>query len=109
LFDYNGRTRPSYFAFKLLSRLTGDRLNLHSDVANIHGLATYDKRLDVYNVLVWNFSASPAKVDFTLEGIAGKMALRQVTLDAAAPSDDENIRLRPAVAKSVQAGATKLA
>lgn len=109
LFDYNGRTRPSYFAFKLLSRLTGDRRNLHSDVANIHGLATYDKRLDVYNVLVWNFSASPAKVDFTLEGIAGKMALRQVTLDAAAPSDDENIRLRPAVAKSVQAGATKLA
>jgi hypothetical protein len=109
LFDYNGRTRASYFAFKLLSRLTGDRLVLHSDSANVNGLATYDERLDIYNVLVWNFSKAPAKVEFAVEGIPAKMALRQVTLDASAPSDDENVRLRPTRSKTVQAGATTLA
>jgi hypothetical protein len=107
LFDYNGRTRPSYFAFKLLSRLTGDRLGLDSDGANVHGFATYDERLDIYNVLVWNFAAAPEKVEFTLDDIPSKMALRQVTLDAAAPSDDENIRLRPTPTKTVQPKAAK--
>jgi xylan 1,4-beta-xylosidase len=105
LFDYNGRTRPSYFAFKLLSRLTGDRLNVNSESGTIHALATYDQRLQIYNVLVWNFSATSAKVTINLDGIPSKMALRRVILDAAASVDDENIRLRPMPAQTMQPGA----
>jgi xylan 1,4-beta-xylosidase len=109
LFDYNGRTRPSYFAFKLLSRLTGDRLSLRSGAGTVHALATYDEQLRIYNVLVWNFSSAPAKVEFNLDGIPSKMALRRVTLDAAAASDDENVRLRPVPTQTIQPGTGQIA
>ena len=108
LFDYNGRTRPSYFAFKLLSRLTGDRLRIEQEEASVHGLATYDKELQIYNVLVWNFSTNPARVNFTVNGIPSKMALRKLTLDASAPSDDENVRLRPSPTQIVQTGTAQV-
>ncbi|MEO7142168.1 MAG: hypothetical protein ABI165_01555 [Bryobacteraceae bacterium] len=104
LFDYNGRVRPSYFAFKLLSRLTGDRLRMETPDGNVHGLATYDERLRIYNVLIWNFARDPAKVDVTLEGVAPQSVLRRVTLDAAAPGDDDNVRLRPSPSERLQAG-----
>lgn len=105
LFDYNGRARPSYFAFKLLSRLTGDRLRLDAPNGNVHGLATYDERLRIYNVLIWNFANDPVSVDVTLEGVPPRSVLRRVTLDAAAPGDDENVRLRPTPSERLQGGA----
>lgn len=108
LFDYNGRTRPAYFAFKLLSRLTGDRLPMRTDRETVHGFASYDERLRIYNLLFWNFSAEPVQLEVSFEGVPSKMALRRVTLDAAAPSDDENIRLRPSPAQIVQQGTTRL-
>jgi hypothetical protein len=104
LFDYNGRVRPSYYAFKLLSRLTGDRLKLESASGNVHGLATYDDRLLIYNVLVWNFSKDAAQVQMTLDHVPAEMVLRKVTLDAAAASDDDNARLKPTPSQTIQAG-----
>ena len=59
LFDFQNRVRPSYYAFKLLSRLTGERLRLDSTDAAVHGFATWDPKLLVYNVLLWNYSTAP--------------------------------------------------
>ena len=104
LFDYSGKIRPSYYAFKLLSRLTGDRLKLESASETVHGLATYDAKLLIYTVLVWNFSKEPAKVQMTLDHVPQQMVLRKVTLDAAAASDDDNSRLRPTPSQTISAG-----
>ena len=104
LFDYNGRVRPSYYAFKLLSRLTGDRLRLEAPAGTVHGLATFDPRLLIYNVLLWNFSNNPARVQLTFDHVPADMIFRKVTLDAAAPSDDDNVRLRPTPSQRISAG-----
>jgi hypothetical protein len=95
LFDFQGRVRPSFFAFKLLSRLTGERLSIDSSLPTVHGFATRDDRYQIDSVLLWNFSDAPAAVDLVLDGLPGDMLLRRVTLDALATSDDENARLRP--------------
>ena len=63
LFDFQNRVRPSYYAFKLLSRLTGGRLRLESTDAAVHGFATWDPKMLVYNVLLWNYSTAPVQVD----------------------------------------------
>jgi hypothetical protein len=95
LFDYQNRVRPSFFAFKLLARLTGDRLRVDSSVSNVHALATHDEQYQIDNVLLWNFSDSPASVDLVLNNLPKDMLVRQLTLDAITPGDDENTRLRP--------------
>jgi len=104
LFDYGGRIRPSYYAFKLLSRLTGARLGMETEAGNVHAFSTYDDKLLVYNVLVWNFSETPARVQVALDHVPAEMVLRQVTLDAAAPSDDDNARLRPSPSRTIAPG-----
>jgi hypothetical protein len=95
LFDFQNRVRPSYFAFKLLSRMTGNRLVLNSSDPAIHGLATHDETFRIDQVLLWNFSAAKAKVELFLKNLPREMLVRRLTLDALAPSDDENARLRP--------------
>jgi hypothetical protein len=95
LFDYQDRVRPSYFAFKLLSRLTGDRLRVTSSDPAVHAFATHDARYQIDSLLLWNFSETSATVDLTWEGLPGDMLVRPITLDAHAASDDENARLRP--------------
>ena len=96
--------RPSYYAFKLLARLTGERLKLDSGDAAVHGFATWDPKLLTYNVLLWNYSTAPAQVDLTVEGASSDLTLRQLFLDAAAPSDDENARLRPVPSRKLKQG-----
>ncbi len=95
LFDYQNHARPAYFAFKLLSRLRGERLRVSSTNPWVHGLATYDERLLMYNLALWNFSASAVELDLTLQTLPNKMTIRHVVLDAITGSDDENARLRP--------------
>jgi hypothetical protein len=95
LFDFQNRVRPSYFAFKVLSRLTGTRLKLDSSDRAVHGFATHDEKYMIDNLLLWNFSATPARVDLALESLPRGMLVRRLTLDALASSDDENARLRP--------------
>ncbi len=108
LFDYQDRVRPSFFAFKLLSRLTGERLPLESTLPSIHGFATRDDKYQIDNVLLWNFSGAPVAIDLVLDGVPREMLLRRVTLDALAPSDDENARLRPEPPTSLGKGVHRL-
>ena len=56
LFDFQNNVRPSYFAFKLLSRLTGVQVPLTSTAQTVHGLASHDEKYQIDNVLLWNFS-----------------------------------------------------
>jgi hypothetical protein len=104
LFDFQNHVRPSYFAFLLLSRLTGKRLPVVGSSNTVHGFATFDDVLNIYNVMFWNFSDQPVHVNLTLDGVPGGLKAEHVLLDAHAPSDDENIRLRPFPAGSVEAG-----
>ena len=95
LFDFQNRVRPSYFAFKLLSRLTGVRLRVDSSDSKVHGFATHDQQYQIDNVLFWNFAGSAASVELVLEELPKDVLVRRLTLDALASSDDENARLRP--------------
>ncbi|HTL16547.1 MAG TPA: hypothetical protein VL793_04880 [Patescibacteria group bacterium] len=95
LFDYENQVRPSYFAWKLLSRVRGERLRLSSDHPSVRGLASHDQELRCDNLLLWNFSSAPAPVELALKGLDGKSRMRHVALDALAPSSDENSRLHP--------------
>jgi len=97
LFDFQNNVRPAYFTFKLLSRLTGERLRLVSDDPTVHGFMTHDERYSSYeyNLLLWNFSASPRQVELTFENMPGNMRAKPVVLDASTTSNDEISRLRP--------------
>jgi hypothetical protein len=97
LFDFQNNVRPAYFTFKLLSRLTGDRLRLTSSRDTVHGLAARDDRYTAYqyNLLLWNYSASPVQVEVAVEKAPGNLTAKPVVLDAATPSNDEIARLRP--------------
>src|SRR6202035_359324 len=95
LFDYQNQVRPTYYAFKLLSRLAGERLRITSDHAAVHGFATHDEQLRMRNVLLWNFSPAPVVVELMLKGIPAGSHVRHIILDAVATAMDENLRLRP--------------
>jgi len=97
LFDFQNNVRPAYFTFKLLSRLTGERLRLTSNAPTVHGFATRDERFSSYeyNLLLWNFSASPIQVELTFEKMPGTMMAKPIVLDSATLSNDEIARLRP--------------
>ena len=68
---------------------------LVSSDSAVHGFATHDEKYQIDNLLLWNFSASPANVELAIEDLPKDMLVRQLTLDALASSDDENARLRP--------------
>jgi len=95
LFDFQNTLRPSYFAFKLLARLAGDRLALSSTHPAIHGFAAYDDRLRLYNILIWNFSDKPIQLDLTLLALPKNLRMRHLVFDAQTANNDENLRLRP--------------
>jgi hypothetical protein len=95
LFDYQNVVRPAYYAFKLLSRLTGDRLRLESSDNKVHGFFTYDPLYRTHNLLVWNFSDQPLRLTVEGSAVPERLLMRPELLDATAPSYDENARLRP--------------
>jgi hypothetical protein len=105
LFDYQNHVRPSFYLFKLLSRLTGNRAPVTGGDETVHAFATRDDQSRTANVLVWNFSDRPAQVSLAVRGVApGSTSLRLI-LDAAAASGDENVRMRPLRSEKVS-GAT---
>jgi hypothetical protein len=108
LFDFQNRVRPAYFVFRLLSRLSGDRLAVESSDARVHALAGYDAFLRRSSVLLWNFSPAPASVELKLNGIKTRQAGKRLVLDALAPSDDENQRLRPEGSFALEPGSAGL-
>jgi len=95
LFDYQNTVRPAYFAFKLMSRLTGDRRQVESSDPAVHAFLTYDKTYGLFSLLIWNYSAESAKVRLDAAALTGKLVAKRRLLDAASPSDDENSRLQP--------------
>ena len=104
LFDFQNTVRPAYFTFKLLSRLTGDRLRLVSGHRSVHGLAAHDEKLGRSKLLLWNFADTPAEVDLILEQMPADLVASPVVLDAAAAGDDESVRLRPEAAIELKRG-----
>ncbi len=108
LFDYQNHVRPSYFAFKLLSRLAGERLRVNSSSPMVHGLASHDNQLRMENLLLWNFSADSAALELELKDLPAPKRTRHIVLDALASSDEENARLRPDPFKNLPAGDQRL-
>jgi xylan 1,4-beta-xylosidase len=104
LFDYQNHVRPAYFTFLLLSRLTGQRLEVTSSDKRVHGFATWEPSIKKYSVLFWNFSPSPVRVNLNLSGAAYDMTASPEKLDSRAPSDDENIRVKPLETLDVKKG-----
>jgi xylan 1,4-beta-xylosidase len=92
LFDFQNQVRPAYFAFKLLSRVTGQRVRVETE--GVHALAALDRQYEMENVLVWNFSGVPARTTIEFRGLPGKTKVERVKLDARAPLPDETSRLK---------------
>ncbi len=98
LFDFQNELRPSFFAFRLLSRLIGNRLalKLPSGAGGPHALAATEPSGDRINVLLWNFGVkmpAASEVILQFEGLNGPWRWTQTKLDAAVPGNDENQRL----------------
>ena len=104
LFDYQNQIRPTYFSFKLLSRLRGQRLRLSSDNPSVHGFASHDDQLRMDNLLLWNFSVSPVDTELSLKDLERTTRYLHIILDASAPGSDENTRLRPEPFANLQKG-----
>ncbi|GAB3938569.1 GH39 family glycosyl hydrolase [Larkinella terrae] len=108
LIDYQNQLRPAYFTFKLLSRLAGERLQVSSTHASVHGFASQDDKLQMHNMMLWNFSDQPVEVNITLTNLPKSMRTRHIVLDATGPGNDENHRLRPEPFSQLKPGNQKL-
>lgn len=108
LFDYQNTMRPAYFAFKLLSRATGDRLAANSNDSTVHAFLSYDSSYGIYNLLVWNFSDGSVTLDLKTHDLPMALVAKRRLLDAIAPSDDENVRLRPLPDLTLKVGSPAL-
>ena len=83
LFDYQDTVRPAYFAFKLLSRLSGDRLHLECDDERIHGILVHDPVFRLNNLMFWNFSDEPVRLTLNLRNLPAEQEALLCVLDAA--------------------------
>ena len=95
LIDYQNQLRPAYYTFKLLSRMAGNKLNLISTNNKVHGFATHDAKLNMHNLMIWNFSDTVTTVNINFEDLPKDMRIRHFVLDASGGALDENQRLRP--------------
>lgn len=98
VFDHQGIMRPSYFAFKLLSRLLGKKLITKNPKGNVKLLATYNAYEDDVNILIWNFAVKKPKaekINLTIAGLkSGTYGYRRFLLDAKTTSNEEEKRLK---------------
>jgi len=95
LFDYQDVMRPAYFTFELLARVTGERLGADSKDPAVHAFLAHDDEYKTYNLIFWNFSPNPVTVRLDARGLNESLVAHRRMLDAEAPSQDENSRLRP--------------
>jgi hypothetical protein len=93
LFDYQNTVRPAYFALKLMARMGGERFGLESSDAKIHGFLVHDPTYLTDNLLLWNFSDQPVRIE--ISGWPAKAKPRRLVLDALNGNNDENLRLKP--------------
>ena len=104
LIDYQNQIRPAYYTFKLLSRMAGNKLQVNSGNDNVHGFATHDPKLQMHNMMLWNFSDKPVTVKLSLEMLPKDMRVRHIVLDATGSGLEENQRLRPDPFIKIQKG-----
>ena len=104
LFDYQNHVRPAYFIFLLLARLTGQRLEVTSGDNRVHGFATWDPSIRKYSLVFWNFSKDTVQAHIAIKGASSDLVASPEKLDSLAPSDDENIRVRPLATVQVVSG-----
>ena len=64
--------------------------------------------MGLHNLLLWNFSASPVKVDLVLRRMPKDFQVRTVALDAASPGPEEASRLRHGPASRWKKGEMRL-
>lgn len=97
LFDFQGEMRPTYFVFKMLSKMTGNFVQVNTNSSTVKALATYNKRMETLHILVWNFEdeTPPArKVKLSVKNLENKRwNYRRYALDIKTPSNMENDRL----------------
>ncbi|GEP97543.1 GH39 family glycosyl hydrolase [Chitinophaga cymbidii] len=108
LIDYQNQIRPAYFTFKLLSRMAGTRLPVHSSHDKVHGFASHDSKLEMHNLMLWNFSDQPVTVKLNLEDMPKNMRARHIVLDATGAGLEENQRLRPEPFSKLEKGTRTL-
>jgi hypothetical protein len=99
LFDFQNVVRPSFFTFRLLSRLTGKRLDVKPSAAAAppHLFSAIEPTQDRINTLIWNFALKdPAalKAELRFAGLQNQWRTWETALDAETSSNDENHRLR---------------
>ena len=108
LFDFQGTLRPSYYAFQMLSRLQGARVEAGSD-PGAKVMASWDADQEMLHALVWNFAvdAPPARRgNLVLRNLKGKSwMLRRFVLDTQTASNQENDRVRMVRAENLGEGA----
>ena len=95
LFDYQNVMRPDYFTFELLARVTGERLGADSTDDTVHAFLAHDSEYKTYNLIFWNFSPTPVRLTLESHRLNQSLVAHRRILDAEAPSQDENSRLRP--------------
>jgi hypothetical protein len=108
LFDYQNQVRPAYFVFKLLERLTGDRIALDSSSDTVHGLATYDKTLGASSILLWNYSDKETDLSIHLNNIPTGTTASRYVLDALSPNAADAARLQPQPTQKLSKGSGDL-
>lgn len=98
LWDHQGRVRPAYFAFKLLSLIEGRNIPVEGTSGEIHALAA--KNDHSMNVIVWNYpSRDRAEThETTLKfPLSQSGTFRQVHLNANAARNELEVRRHGAV------------
>jgi hypothetical protein len=108
LFDYENQVRPSYFVFRLLERLTGDRVGVDSSSDTVHGMATVDQSLGTVSVLLWNYSEKATDVSVHLKNVPADGSLRRYVLNTADPDLDDTARLQGQPLQKVSIGEVPL-
>ncbi len=80
LWDNQGRVRPSYFAFKLLSTIRGTKISVRGTTPDIHAFAV--KNDDKVHLVIWNFS--PTNHETITLHISGEKdrQFREISLNA---------------------------
>jgi len=98
LFDFQGVMRPSYFAFKMLSRLNGNRLETVVTRPGVKALAAFDPEQNMMHALVWNFAVeAPAlrNIRLLIRNFPGQRCVfRRFLLDTETASNQENDRVK---------------
>lgn len=95
LIDYQNQLRPAFYTFKLLSRMAGNKLKVSSNNNKVHGFATHDAKLNMHNLMIWNFSDTTSIAEINFQDLPKDMRIRHFVLDASGGALDENQRLRP--------------